>query len=338
MPTLEITTTLGCSLACRFCPQGRLVKSYPSSESRSLTLSEFKHVVEKLPVQVRVDFAGMAEPWLNAEATAMVDHAFQMGRKVAIYTTLQGMTPRDAALLTERYADRIAPEMPWVIHLPDREGNMTGWRPHADYLKTLALFVALKRERAPPGLSFMTMDAQGRVAEALRPVIGETLGPFVGVSRVENLDRHDFSPGALLDPVRHSGALLCGSSPFFDHNTMLPNGDVVLCCMDYSRRHVLGNLIRQTYAELFTGAEMSRVRARAMGVDDADLICRVCSNAACLSQGEGTHWQLQRSAYWTEHLAAASETPTSDTAPVTWSAGVHRRRWLRNLMRHTVSH
>jgi hypothetical protein len=268
----------------------------------------------------------------------MVHHAFRLGRKVAIYTTLQGMTPRDAALLTARYADRIASEMPWVIHLPDREGNMTGWRPHAPYLEALALFVRLQRERAPAGLSFMTMSPHGEVAEALRPVIGETLGPFVGVSRVENLDRSEFSPGALLDPVRNDSALLCGSSPFFDHNTMLPNGDVVLCCMDYSRQHVLGNLFRQTYAELFTGAEMARIRARAMGVDDADLICRVCPNAACLSQGKGTHWQLQRSAYWTEQLTAASGAPVPDASSVRLSVGARRRRGLRDLIRHVVSH
>ena len=42
MPTLEITTKLGCALACRFCPQDRLVKSYPSGEARTLSLADFE--------------------------------------------------------------------------------------------------------------------------------------------------------------------------------------------------------------------------------------------------------------------------------------------------------
>jgi hypothetical protein len=79
---------------------------------------------------------------------------------------------------------------------------------------------------------------------------------------------------------------------------MLPNGDVVLCCMDYSRRHVLGNLFRQGYAELFAGAGMAAVRARAMTIDDGALICRRCHNAVCLSQSDGTHWRLQGDAMW----------------------------------------
>ncbi len=299
MPTLEITTKLGCSLACRFCPQDRLVKSYPAQEARTLSLAEFKLVAGKLPPRVRIDFSGMSEPWLNRDATAMVVHAFELGRKVAIYSTLQGMAPADANMLIERYADRITWETPWVIHLPDRQGNMTGWKPSTAYLDTLSRFVALRRDRAPGGLLFMTMSPDGEVAPALRPVLGDNLNRFVGISRAENLDRSLFSPGALLRPVRHEAALLCGSTPFFDHNAMLPNGDVVLCCMDYSRRHVLGNLFRQSYADLFSGAAMTAVRLRAMCVDDGELLCRRCHHAVCLAQDEGTHWQLQRDAIWT---------------------------------------
>ena len=274
-----------------------------------LSLAEFKQVVDKLPAHVRIDFSGMAEPWLNPDATAMAVHAFELGRKVAIYTTLQGMPPADAAMLIARYADRISWEMPWVIHLPDDEGNMTGWKPTAAYLEALSHFVALQRDHAPPGFRFMTMSRNGAVAEALRPVFGQMLDKFVGISRVENLDRADFSPGALLQHARHEGALLCGSTPYFDHNTMLPNGDVVLCCMDYGREHVLGNLLRQSYAELFTGEGMAQIRTRAMAIDEGNLICRRCHNVVCLNQNGGTHWQVQQHGMWTVRLQAASQQP-----------------------------
>jgi hypothetical protein len=325
VPTLEITTNLGCALACRFCPQGRLVKSYPGGAARMLSLERFKLVVGKLPAGVRIDFSGMAEPWLNPDATAMVVHAFELGRKVAIYTTLQGMAATDAAMLIERYVSRISWEMPWVIHLPDREGNMMGWKPSPAYFDTLARFVALRRDRAPPGFFFMTMSPEGAVAEALYPVFGETLDRFVAISRAENLDRAEFSPSAMLQQVRHEGALLCASTPFFDHNTMLPNGDVVLCCMDYSREHVLGNLFRQSYADLFVGAEMAAIRTRAMGLDQANLICRRCHNVVRLSQGGRTHWQLQNEGYWTPRHQEAAEPP-----PV---ASPHPISRLRNLVR-----
>ena len=317
MPTLEITTKLGCSLACRFCPQNRLARSYPRDEPRELSFGAFQTILKKVPSHVRIDFSGMAEPWLNPEATAMVVHAFNRRPKVALYTTLQGMAPEDAEMLIQRYGDRIGHETPWVIHLPDDEGNMTGWRMSDDYAHALSRFILYQRDHAPPGLMFMTMSREGRVAEPLRDVFQDRLPGFTGVSRVENLDRADFSPGRLLAPLWHEEAVLCGSTPFFDHNTMLPNGDVVLCCMDYSRRHVLGNLLRQDYADLFTGAEMGRVRVRAMGAvgDDEELICRKCHNAVCVTQGRDTHWRMRRDGMWSGRLDPVLEPEVAQARP-----------------------
>lgn len=291
------------------------MKSYPRNAARTLSLADFQRVVAKLPPHVRIDFSGMAEPWLNPDATQMVVHAFEQRRIVAIYTTLQGMPPQDATLLIERFADRIALETPWVIHLPDEDGAMTGWRPSDAYFQTLAQFVALRRDRAPPGLTFMTMSASGRVAPPLQPILGAVLDGFTGISRVENLDRQDFSPGRLLARVQHGAAVLCGSTPFFDHNAMLPNGDVVLCCMDYGRAHVLGNLLEQDYAALFQGPAMAAIRTRAMTPGDGgSLICRQCHNAVCLAQTGETHWQLQAGALWTARHDAATRDGTLEEA------------------------
>lgn len=299
MPTLEITTYLGCALACRFCPQDRLVKSYPKSEPRRLSLGDFMRVVAKLPRHIRIDFSGMSEPWLNPDATNMVTHAFEQFRNVAIYTTLQGLSPDAAALLIDRFGSRVTPETPWVVHLPDAEGNMTGWKSSPAYRATLHRFIEFQRDHAPAGLSFMTMSADGAVAEPIRDLLPEPLAAFQGVSRVENLDRGDFSPAALLRPVRHDGAVLCRSTPFFDHNAMLPNGDVLLCCMDYGRAHVLGNLLRQSWEEIHAGPAMGAIRVQAMTPTASDeLICRRCHNAVCLGKGAETHWHLGGPTMW----------------------------------------
>jgi hypothetical protein len=304
MPTLEITTHLGCALACRFCPQDRLMKSYPKGDPRDLSLANFVRIVDKVPAHVRLDFSGMAEPWLNPHATDMV-HAFERGRKVAIYTTLQGMSDDEADRLINAFGDRISPEMPWVIHLPDGDGNMTGWRPSPAYRATLGRFLAFQRDRPRAGLAMMTMSADGSVAEPLRDLIPDRLTPFVAISRAEKLDRTDFIPSALLTHVRHTDAALCASTPFFDHNTMPPNGDVVLCCMDYGRHHVVGNLLRQSYEEIHAGPAMGTIRVHAMTPANGDLLCRRCHSAVCLTQNGGTHWRLSGPTMWTE--APASE-------------------------------
>ncbi len=343
MPTLEITTRLGCALACRFCPQDRLVKAYPKGDPRDLSLIDFIHVLDKLPRHVRVDFSGMSEPWLNPHATAMAVYAFECERQVAIYTTLQGMAPDDAVLLIEGFGDRISPETPWVLHLPDGDGHMTGWRPSESYRATLAHFLAFQRRRPRPGLSLMTMSADGAVAEPLRDLVPERLTPFVGISRVENLDRAVFTPSALLAQVRHTAAVMCASTPFFDHNTMLPNGDVLLCCMDYGQGHVLGNLLRQSYEEIHAGPAMGAVRVRAMAASDGPLICRRCHNAVGLdrtigagqtggvgesrgtSQAGATHWTMFGPTMWTPP-------PAPPPAPVAPQPRIRLRTVLQRVL------
>ena len=47
---------------------------------------------------------------------------------VAIYTTFQGVSPADAAVLIKRFGDRVCQDTLWVTHLPDSDGNMTSWR------------------------------------------------------------------------------------------------------------------------------------------------------------------------------------------------------------------
>jgi hypothetical protein len=42
----------------------------------------------------------------------------------------------------------------------------------------------------------------------------------------------------------------CGCVEGLYHNVLLPNGDVSLCCMDYSLENILGNLNKQSFDEV----------------------------------------------------------------------------------------
>jgi hypothetical protein len=60
-PTLEITTSIpikGCVVDCVFCPQRVLVKSY--NGERYLSLDNFKNIINKIPKEIRISFAGFA--------------------------------------------------------------------------------------------------------------------------------------------------------------------------------------------------------------------------------------------------------------------------------------
>lgn len=187
MPTLEITTKLGCSLACSFCPQDEFIKNYPRNQEKILSLKNFKLALSTVPKYVRIDFSGMTEPWLNPDATEMVKYAYENGYQVAIYTTLEGMSHYDARALLEKYHKEITPYTPWVIHLPDDEGNMRGWKISDEYMSTLTTILACKKEFNIESLTFMTMSLNGEVSLNLAEIFKSTLDSFVGISRAENL-------------------------------------------------------------------------------------------------------------------------------------------------------
>ena len=57
----------------------------------------------------------------------------------------------------------------------------------------------------------------------------------------------------------------------FDHNVVLPNGDVYLCCQDYGLTQQIGNLLTTRFEDL----DRSAVIAASLQ-EDSDIICRKC--------------------------------------------------------------
>ncbi|WP_225152225.1 SPASM domain-containing protein [Bradyrhizobium sp. NBAIM08] len=74
-----------------------------------------------------------------------------------------------------------------------------------------------------------------------------------------------------------TGPLACTEKREF-RNVLLPNGDVTLCCMDFERRHVLGNLLHDGYEDLFRRPGFRLVADRMNGASGS-LLCRMCERA-----------------------------------------------------------
>lgn len=276
MPSLEFTLMVGCPLKCTLCPQDTLRAAYGDA-TKYFSLSNFWKIIEKLPPHVRIDFSGMAEPWANPEATNMLEAALRLGRNVAIYTTLYGMEDGDhvADLLTD-FASQIEV---LCLHLPDANGNMRGWKYSPEYETTLRRFLAL---RGVVPLEVMTMDGCGKVHPDLGHM-GIFLTGWTGHTRAGNVDPSLPRGTAVQEKPHHTAPVICSFTPFYDQNVVLPNGDVVLCCMDYSAKHRLGNLLDQEYYDIFAGEELGLIRAENMKHDFAETsLCRTCNRAVPL--------------------------------------------------------
>jgi len=60
---------------------------------------------------------------------------------------------------------------------------------------------------------------------------------------------------------------------------ILWNGDVVLCCVDWWRTVILGNVAQQTIREIWTGPKVTAIRA-ALRANDASALPKICVNCA----------------------------------------------------------
>lgn len=263
MATLEITTRIGCKNDCSYCPQEALVKAYKArSDSVLMGLELFKRCLDKVPKTVQIDFSGMAEPWLNRECTEMVCYAHQAGFKVVVYTTLVGMGLDDIERL------QAIPFKRFEVHLPDAD-SLTKIKISVEYLEKLQKIVA----SGISGLTFMTI---GRLHPAVREVIRAKVNEHDVIDRAGNLT--DF-PG-VSSQRRLAGMISCQScSERLNHNVLLPNGEVILCCMDYGLRYVIGNLAENSYQELFQSPAFRELQGK-LRDDTQEILCRYCFNAA----------------------------------------------------------
>jgi hypothetical protein len=279
--TMEITTMIGCPLMCTYCPQDALRDAYGTEDVKYMSLETFKTAVDKLPWDCRLDFSGMAEPWVNPACTDMLEYALKNDRQVAIFTTLynwdEDTVHRVGALLLE-HANQVDI---FKIHFPDEAGNMKGWKPSEEWEYA---YIGMREIVQAAGIHYeaMTMSDHG-VHPGIRHL------PGVGVShswsiaahdRAGTLDKDKVKEQPILFITEHKKPVVCGKTSLYDQNVLLPNGDVVLCCMDYDNKHIIGNLVTQKYEDLFTGPEFTKLLAmNAEPCYNSGSLCKSCTDA-----------------------------------------------------------
>lgn len=250
MGRLEITTHIGCPIDCTDCPQALLRSRYHGP--RDMDLDDFKRAIDKVPAGTRIDFSGMCEPFANKHCTDMILYAAQKGFPLALYTTLQGATLEDYERLRDVRYEVV------TIHLPDAEGrshfNVTN-----DYLEVLRRW------------DCHNYSVHGIMDDRVRPYLKpRNLITFMH-DRAGNVPCR---PHRTIDPKHELTCITSGKA--MDHNVLLPDGTVLMCCMDYGMTGIFGNLFEQDYEDVLFSTPAREMRAT---LDGGESICRHCANA-----------------------------------------------------------
>jgi len=255
-----------------------------------MSLETFRKCIDKLPQGTRIDFSGMAEPWLNPDCSQMVLYAHEKGFPIVVYTTLVGMDSKDFETIKD------IPVEEFVIHIPDDKGNA-----HIDitddYVKLLEKVMLYKQQ---DGRKLVTaVSCHGGIHPNIKNLLPENSNLITELhNRAGNVESE------YVESKQNKGEIVCvNCEADIHHNVLLPDGTLLLCCMDYGMKHILGNLLTQSYEEIYNSAESLRVR-RGMKAEAEDILCRKCINARNINEMFDEYYLYEN---WTKKLLAADE-------------------------------
>lgn len=265
-PMMEITTVIGCSINCRYCPQSLLLKTYYGEDKKRAKIMEleaYKECIDKLPQNVRIRFAGFAEPFLNPQCVEMIKYASEQGREIDLYTTLVGLSREGFEEIRNIPFRRV------VLHTADADG-------YADIPVTkeyLDLIREAVQARKVDGSLFIDW---ANCQSTPHPKVLDIIGGHIRVSaelydRAGNVEDNSDLKG--VDYI--SGVIECVLSEKMNRTILLPDGTVVLCCNDYGLEHPLGNLLSESYGNIMDGKAMKGIK-EACRNESLPLLCRKC--------------------------------------------------------------
>lgn len=254
---MEITTNIGCKVACSYCPQNKLLDAYKKrSNIFMMSFDTFKRCIDKIPVEVDIHFTGLSEPWLNSECTKMLLYAYEKGHAIAVSTILVGMDVSDIDLL-ESVQFKF-----FYVHLPSIEGYEK-IKIDEKYLEVL-----YKLSRSKIKVCYHVRE------KAEHPDIKLVLKNTKQIDHLRIMTRAGNVKIKMKPmPFRKKGMIKCERN--LRENILLPNGDVILCCMDYGMKHILGNLMSSDHSSLFHSGEFLKIE-KGLNDESFDILCRYC--------------------------------------------------------------
>jgi len=257
---------IGCRNNCSFCPQKAIISQYKKNGGIPLlpmNFSFYKSCIDKLPLETCVVFSGMCEAFLNPRCTDMIFYAYEKGLPVSVYTTLMGMTIKDVKRLRKIKFPQNDPHA-FVVHLPS-VGNIE----HIKIDKTYFLVLSEIYESTIPVVFHYHGDA----------LISQLKNFFTNkIATVERFPAHSRASNRIVGQLkRRKGVIGCLKMKLYGSYgpILLPDGTMILCCQDYSMKHILGNFKIQTFNEIVHGDEIQKVE---LGLKDEhiDILCRNC--------------------------------------------------------------
>ena len=233
---------------------------------KKLSFENFKHIIDKLPKDINLHFTGFSEPFFNTDCYKMAAYAKDKNFYTKISTTLYKASSDNinSLIVRKRLYDKV------ILHLPADNNNMN-IVVDENYINNVERVISslipsdsivifgkkinpkLKFTRNLANISYLSLDYNKWTGRA-------------GHLEYEHKINHT-----------HLEKIKCSKNRT-TQNVLLPNGDVVLCCMDWKLEYKLGNLLTQDYEDLHN-SDVYKYIIKSMSDNTAKTLCWKCEYA-----------------------------------------------------------
>ena len=263
---LEFSLYVGCSIGCDYCPQNELNKK---CSTKYMSFEDYKKYLSTVPKNnVYLVYAGFCEPLLYDDLENVVKYSYDNGYNILCASTLPTLNENNVELfLTEKY---------WkgrTVHLKDSHMNQKHFGDK--YYEFLSRYLKQVRDQSDKTkeykFSFLAENLDEKILAILKEYnLEEMLSPLTPYQRIDA----PVKSKNIITPEYKSGRIYC-SENFYRKQMVVPGGDVVMCCMDVQKKHILGNLSSMSYNDIHKGEEYKKIMK---GFNDESLntICRKC--------------------------------------------------------------
>jgi hypothetical protein len=273
---VSLETMIACNQKCYFCPV-----SIAPREDFDMPVALFERIVGELTsyrdTLESVFLQSYNEPTLDRRFVEFCRTLFAAKLPVAVLSNGSGLTPAKVDALIEsgplRYICINLSTLDRDRYIRDRgEDHLGVVLRNLDYVKSRPLaevmkIVVLGKGDAEHDLDFESIRARfdGSLFTVERHVVMDRAG-WLDIGLKPDAPKKQLA-----------GCDNLGSRPL-QHLHITPRGQCVLCCEDYDEKYIVGDLTRNSIAEVLAGPELAKMRKWVYGIEEApdDFMCRDC--------------------------------------------------------------
>jgi MoaA/NifB/PqqE/SkfB family radical SAM enzyme len=276
--TIQIQTFTGCNADCIFCPYGETYETQPKGK---MPIELFRRIIDEAAGHRvrRISPYLMNEPLMDRDLFDKVRYINERIPDCKVVITTNGH------FLTPPVVDRILDTGEGIHELYvsfqgiDKESYERTMRGNMDFDRTLANvnhFVETQRARGQERPKLWITMVDTTVIDARKAVAyWRSRGVASKYTTLENRGGNIKDAEAYSRTRSMSYYSTC--TRLFKQAYIMFNGDLVLCCVDYSRQQVLGNITGSSIEAVWNGPVAREIRRRYLGHEfDRLPLCGAC--------------------------------------------------------------